>query len=374
MGKLKTSNKELDSDQPDPEDFFHAASIQEAYGRSNLQLANFLDISTLLTEAVGAIIDDSFTCCFNSKPPEPWKWNRYLFSLWCCGSIVIRFGILFPIRFIILTVGWIIFLSMFIPVHFLLKGHIKLRRKIEMYLLKLICRFHVASWTGVIRYHGPRPSLQPRQVFVANHTSMIDFVILEQMTVFAVIMQKHLGWVGLLQTSVMECVGCIWFNRNEAEDREIVTRKIRDHIRGAYSNPVLIFPEGTCVNNCYTVMFKKGAFELGCTVCPIAIKYNKVFADAFWNSKKQSFTMHLLQLMTSWAVVCDVWYLEPQNMKPGETPIEFAERVRDLISVQAGLKKVPWDGYLKHSSPSPKLMEQKQQRFAESLLCHLGKK
>ncbi len=34
------------------------------------------------------------------------------------------------------------------------------------------------------------------QVFVANHTSMIDFVILEQMTAFAVIMQKHPGWVG----------------------------------------------------------------------------------------------------------------------------------------------------------------------------------
>lgn len=41
---------------------------------------------------------------------------------------------------------------------------------------------------------------------------------------------------------------------------------------------------------------------------------------------RQSFTMHLLQLMTSWAVVCDVWYLEPQNLNPGETPIEFAER------------------------------------------------
>lgn len=35
-----------------------------------------------------------------------------------------------------------------------------------------------------------------KQVFVANHTSMIDFIILEQMTPFAVIMQKHGGWVG----------------------------------------------------------------------------------------------------------------------------------------------------------------------------------
>ncbi|KAL8500350.1 hypothetical protein ACS0TY_020089 [Phlomoides rotata] len=51
--------------------------------------------------------------------------------------------------------------------------------------------------------------------------------------------------------------------------------------------------------------------------------------------------MHLLQLMTSWAVVCDVWYLEPQNLKPGETSIEFAER---------------------------------QQSFAESILCRLEEK
>ena len=47
--------------------------------------------------------------------------------------------------------------------------------------------------------------------------------------------------------------------------------------------PLLIFPEGTCVNNEYTVLFKRGAFDMGCTVCPIAIKYNKVFVDAFWN-------------------------------------------------------------------------------------------
>jgi hypothetical protein len=41
-------------------------------------------------------------------------------------------------------------------------------------------------------------SIPTWQVFVANHTSMIDFIILEQMTAFAVIMQKHPGWVGEL--------------------------------------------------------------------------------------------------------------------------------------------------------------------------------
>lgn len=34
-------------------------------------------------------------------------------------------------------------------------------------------------------------------------------------------------------------------------------------------------------------------------------------------------------------------------------------RVRDMIAARAGLKKVPWDGYLKHNRPSPKHTEEK---------------
>ena len=31
------------------------------------------------------------------------------------------------------------------------------------------------------------------------------------------------------------------------------------------------------------VQFKQGVFDMGADVCPIAIKYNKIFVDAFWN-------------------------------------------------------------------------------------------
>jgi glycerol-3-phosphate O-acyltransferase 3/4 len=337
---------------------------------NKMQLRDLLDISPVLGEGAGAIIDDSFTRCFKSNAPEPWNWNVYLFPLWVCG-VFIRYCILFPIRVVLLAVGWIIFLGLFFPVHFALRGHDTLRGQIERGLVEFICSVFVASWTGVVRYHGPRPSRRAKQVFVANHTSMIDFVILEQMTAFAVIMQKHPGWVGFLQTNVLESLGCIWFNRTEANDRHAVAKKLRVHIENPDANPLLIFPEGTCVNNEYTVMFKKGAFELNCTVCPIAIKYNKIFVDAFWNSKKQSFTMHLVRLMTSWAVVCEVWYLEPQTLREGETPIEFSERVREMICKRAGIKKVPWDGYLKYHRPSPKLTEKKQQKFAEAVIRRL---
>ncbi|KAJ7563973.1 hypothetical protein O6H91_03G132600 [Diphasiastrum complanatum] len=335
-----------------------------------LLLCNLLDISPVLNEAASAIVDDSFTRCFKSNISEPWNWNIYLFPLWCLG-VVFRHTILFPIRLLLLAIGWVIFLACFYPIHMLLKGHDNIRQKLERGLVEFICSVFVASWTGVVKYHGPRPSRRPKQVFVANHTSMIDFVILEQMTAFAVIMQKHPGWVGLLQTTVLESLGCIWFNRTESKDRLIVAEKLKRHVEDPESNPLLIFPEGTCVNNEYTVMFKKGAFELGCAVCPVAIKYNKIFVDAFWNSKKQSFTTHLIQLMTSWAVVCDVWYLEPQTIRPGETAIEFAERVRDMIAKRAGIKKVPWDGYLKYYRPSPKMTEKKQQKYSETIVQQL---
>lgn len=83
--------------------------------------------------------------------------------------------------------------------------------------------------------------------------------------------------------------------RAQVKDRLIVAQRMKAHVQAPDTTPLLIFPEGTCVNNEYCVMFKRGAFDLGATVCPVAIKYNKIFVDAFWNSKRQSFTAHLVR-------------------------------------------------------------------------------
>ncbi len=89
------------------------------------------------------------------------------------------------------------------------------------------------------------------------------------------------------------------------KDRKIVGERMKAHVAAQDTTPLLIFPEGTCVNNEYCVMFKRGAFDLDATVCPIAIKYNKIFVDAFWNSRRQSFTAHLVRaIMHSWLMCC----------------------------------------------------------------------
>lgn len=49
---------------------------------------------------------------------------------------------------------------------------------------------------------------------------------------------------------------------------------MKAHVYTPTKSPILIFPEGTCVNNEYTVLFHKGAFELGAVICPVAIKYD----------------------------------------------------------------------------------------------------
>lgn len=49
---------------------------------------------------------------------------------------------------------------------------------------------------------------------------------------------------------------------------------LKRHVKSSdtWRNPMIIFPEGTCVNNEYAIRFQKGAFELGVKVCPVGIK------------------------------------------------------------------------------------------------------
>ncbi len=116
----------------------------------------------------------------------------------------------------------------------------------------------------------------------------------------------------------MPCVistGSINFNLIWDEYSRKLLFRLREHIDDGEKLPVLIFPEGTCINNTSVMMFKKGSFEVGGKVYPAAIKYDPRFGDPFWNSAKQTWMEYMLRMMTSWAIVCDVWYLPPVERK-----------------------------------------------------------
>jgi 1-acyl-sn-glycerol-3-phosphate acyltransferase len=114
------------------------------------------------------------------------------------------------------------------------------------------------SWSGVVRIHGIRPTPRAGEragVFVANHSSMNDFILLLQSHPYAVVGQKHVGWVGFLQKTVLTCLNCVWFDRGAEDDKKKAADILQRHIQDINKNstPALIFPEGTCVNNEYVV-------------------------------------------------------------------------------------------------------------------------
>ena len=73
-----------------------------------------------------------------------------------------------------------------------------------------------------------------------------------------------------------------------------------------------------------------------------SFQYDTRFADAFWNSSKQSLSQHLLMILSSWAIVCDVWYLPPVKQEPNESGLQFANRVKAVIAQQGGLVDLEW--------------------------------
>lgn len=215
------------------------------------------DIIPYITEGMNMIVQDDFTKCFRESDSEPWNWNIYLFVLWSIG-ICIRYFILFPLRLIALSSGFILFAMLIIPLQCFFSSSSSFRKAMERQLLQKLAGAFVFSWTGVVRYHGIIPKRKTNQIYVANHTSMIDFIIMLQTHSFAVVGQQHTGFVKFLQESIVGCLDCIWFDRREQRDREKTAKRIKDYILREDSNRLLIFPEGTCVNNEYCVQFKKG--------------------------------------------------------------------------------------------------------------------
>ncbi|PSN47586.1 Glycerol-3-phosphate acyltransferase 4 [Blattella germanica] len=235
------------------------------------------------------------------------------------------------------------------------------------YHVSIMC-FGVLSsaLSAVITYHNPenRPKCG---ICVANHTSPIDVLVLACDNCYALIGQRHGGFLGVLQRALARASPHIWFERSEVKDREAVARRLRQHVSDKKNPPILIFPEGTCINNTSVMQFKKGSFEVGSVIYPVAIKYDPKFGDAFWNSSRYSMMQYLYMMMTSWAIVCDVWYLPPMYQQEGESAIDFANRVKSVIARQGGLVDLMWDGQLKRMKAKPEWKEKQQEEFSKRL-------
>uniref|UniRef100_A0A669CS18 Glycerol-3-phosphate acyltransferase 4 n=1 Tax=Oreochromis niloticus TaxID=8128 RepID=A0A669CS18_ORENI len=322
------------------------------------------DIFYFARRGVESIMDDEVTKRFSAEELESWNlltrsnYNFHYISLrltvlWGLG-LLIRYGFLLPLRVTLAFtgVGLLVFLTSVVGL--LPNGRMKnfLSEKVH-----LMCyRICVRALTNKPKNGG---------ICVANHTSPIDVIILASDGCYAMVGQIHGGLMGVIQRSMVKACPHIWFERSEVKDRHLVAKRLSDHVEDKSKLPILIFPEGTCINNTSVMMFKKGSFEIGATVYPVAIKYDPRFGDAFWNSSKFGMVSYLLRMMSSWAIVCSVWYLPPMSREEGEDAVQFANRVKAAIARQGGLVDLLWDGGLKRAKVKDTFKEEQQKLYSK---------
>ncbi|KAF9165291.1 1-acylglycerol-3-phosphate O-acyltransferase 6 (lysophosphatidic acid acyltransferase, zeta) [Actinomortierella ambigua] len=166
-------------------------------------------------------------------------------------------------------------------------------------LCKLYCKALMLSFGIQLTNHGTKPDLPSNtpHVFVANHTSFLDYIVLAgHKFPHAVIMARHQGLIGWLQRGVLAFLNSTAFDREDSQQRQAVKSKLATQLKEQPDCKLLLFPEATCVNNQYVVRFQKGVFDLDITnhhntgnnmgddgeeeedqrrvqICPVAIRY-----------------------------------------------------------------------------------------------------
>ncbi|XP_045136656.1 glycerol-3-phosphate acyltransferase 3-like isoform X1 [Portunus trituberculatus] len=322
-----------------------------------------------------AIVDDEVTKRFSAEELTSWNFltrtncqyefiSVRLTIFWVVGFIL-RYFLLLPLRIIILLIGTMHMVTSTLLIGLFPDGAVK--RKLCRFIFITSFRIISRAFSGVITYHNKHNMPRSDGICVANHTTPVDCVVLACDNGYSYVGQRHGGFLGIFQRALSRASAHIWFERSESKDRFAVARRLREHVEDPEKLPILIFPEGTCINNTSVMQFKKGTFEVGGIIYPVAIKYDPRFGDAFWNSSKESMLSYIYMMMTSWAIVCDVWYLPPMTRREGESSIDFANRVKAEIARQGGLVDLVWDGGLKRSAPKIEWKQQYQQEFSRRL-------
>lgn len=333
------------------------------------------DIIEFVHRGIETIIDDDVTKRFTTEELTVWNLlsrtnQQYEYVsfrvtiLWLLGFIL-RYFFLFPFRLILFFLAcFYTFISTFMIG--LIKNQL-IKQYLAWYGTLILHRILSRVFSAIITFHNREYRAKPGSICVANHTSPIDVIILSTDNVYSMIGQTHGGFTGMMQRAFSRASRHIWFDRSESKDRGLVAKRMREHLQDKKNDPILIFPEGTCINNTSVMMFKKGCFEIGAVIYPVAIKYDLRFGDAFWNSSKHTMLQYLMLMMTSWAIVVDVYYLPPMEKIENEDAAQFASRVKAEIVKKGSFVDLNWDGMLKRSAPKLDLMYEQQQKYVSQL-------
>ncbi|VDL74816.1 unnamed protein product [Nippostrongylus brasiliensis] len=300
---------------------------------------------------IEAIIQDDLSSAFDPAPsytetllrfsPLP-HWSATQKAVFY-ATFLFRIGVLFPIRVCLLIISFAVLAG----TAFLAVSK-DISEKEKMYLKVVYARLYCCAMGNIVTFNNVHLRPKSSGVAISNHLSPNDVQVLFAGTPhgsshgFVLTGQKHKGFIGSLEALADKVSPTIWVERGCADGR----RKFLDEIikRAKLGIPVLLFPEGFCSNNTQVLQFRKAIFEDGVNICPIAIRQDSRFGDAFWSENR--FWHYLLRVMTSWALPLDITYLAPLTRQPQETNMDFAARAQSVIAEVVGVPAGQFDGSL----------------------------
>ena len=174
--------------------------------------------------------------------------------------------------------------------------------------IKIGCDYILENLNLNIKVHG-KPNLNEPILFVANHGSYIDPIILKSinpklMTISKDDANKEFFLSGVM-TEIMNNWGTILYKRGDKKSGKAVRLAIADCLTNK-NRPVLVFPEGKAISFGFPKTFYPGSFEVAkennIKIQPVTIKYSGNIGwgiKSIYNKKHNESLLHNIDYLTN---------------------------------------------------------------------------
>lgn len=182
---------------------------------------------------------------------------------------------------------------------------------------------------------GAPASCAQAPVIVSNHMGVVEAAYLLARTGASAVTTVENSRLPLL-CRIVRGLECIVVDRKASGAQDRVLEAIRERATSC-TRPILIFPEGTTVNQTSVISFKRGAFVAGTPVQPVACRIawtNTTGVDPAWVNDGPSQLSVLIRLMATWRNHMEVHFLPVHRPSKAEVedPDLFADNVRRRIA------------------------------------------
>ncbi len=212
---------------------------------------------------------------------------------------------------------------------------LSVRSKACFLIDQLLTRFLLQL--SVITYGRPQENRGPGKLWVANHVSFLDVMVLFKIKPLFFVTSMDVGRAGAFGL-ITRASGCIFVDRNNRAQAKEAVEIIRARLKAGFD--VILFPEGTSSDGLGLLPFKNALFESVLPdgiVQPILIQYDakdtgkNYSRDELFFFGEQKLIHHLKSIFSTRKLKAHVRFLETVDTTSCKDRFEVAEKTRQIM-------------------------------------------